>query len=95
MNLPQAINQLAKRSSAAVGLHDRGQIVPGLRADLNVINYDELSLEQPSVLYDLPGGGRRLTQRASGIEATIVAGEITYRNGVPTGALPGRLVRGS
>jgi len=52
-----------------------------------------LALHSPEVLYDLPAGGRRLMQRARGYEATVVGGEITYRNGEPTGALPGRLIR--
>jgi len=79
----------------AIGLHDRGLIAPGYRADLNVIDYDNLALHAPQVAYDLPAGGRRLIQKASGYVATIVAGEITYRDGEPTGALPGRLVRGA
>jgi N-acyl-D-aspartate/D-glutamate deacylase len=82
-------------TAAAVGLLDRGQIAVGLRADLNVIDYDGLTLHAPGVAYDLPAGGRRLVQRADGYVATVVAGEITYRDGEPTGALPGRLVRGA
>ena len=70
-------------------------MTPGLRADLNVIDYDRLKLRPPEVAYDLPAGGRRLIQKADGYVATIVAGEITYRDGEPTGALPGRLVRGA
>jgi N-acyl-D-aspartate/D-glutamate deacylase len=82
-------------TARAVGLHDRGIIAPGYRADLNVIDYEGLTLHAPKVAYDLPGGGRRLTQRASGYVATVVAGEITYRDGTPTEALPGRLLRGA
>lgn len=82
-------------TAAALGLHDRGLVAPGYRADLNVIDYEALSLQAPAVAYDLPAGGRRLVQRADGYVATIVAGEVTYRNGEPTGALPGRLLRGS
>jgi len=82
-------------TARAVGLHDRGIIAPGYRADLNVIDYEGLTLHAPKVAYDLPGGGRRLTQRASGYVATLVAGEITYRDGTPTEALPGRLLRGA
>jgi N-acyl-D-aspartate/D-glutamate deacylase len=82
-------------TARAVGLHDRGIIAPGYRADLNVIDYEGLTLHAPKVAYDLPGGGRRLTQRASGYVATVVAGEITYRDGTPTKALPGRLLRGA
>jgi N-acyl-D-aspartate/D-glutamate deacylase len=74
---------------------DRGVVAPGYRADLNVIDYQRLSLEAPKVSYDLPAGGRRLIQRAHGYVATMVAGEITYREGQASGALPGRLVRGA
>jgi N-acyl-D-aspartate/D-glutamate deacylase len=82
-------------TAEALGLYDRGLVAPGYRADLNVIDYDALTLHGPSAAYDLPAGGRRLVQRASGYVATIVAGEVTYRDGEPTGALPGRLVRGA
>ena len=82
-------------TAAALGLGDRGRIAPGLRADLNVIDYARLRLHAPQVAYDLPAGGRRLVQRADGYTATIVAGEVTYRDGEPTGALPGRLLRGA
>jgi N-acyl-D-aspartate/D-glutamate deacylase len=78
-----------------IGLHDRGLIAPGYRADLNVIDYDNLTLHRPVILRDLPANGRRLMQRASGYTATIVAGQTIYRDGDPTGAKPGRLVRGA
>lgn len=65
-----------------------------MRADLNVIDFDRLALERPIMRFDLPAGGRRLLQPARGYTATIVAGQVTYREGVPTGALPGKLVRG-
>jgi N-acyl-D-aspartate/D-glutamate deacylase len=88
--------KLQTRSTAeAVGLLDRGLVAPGYRADLNVIDYDRLALHAPQVAHDLPTGGRRLIQRASGYVATIVAGEVTYRDGEPTGALPGRVLRGA
>jgi N-acyl-D-aspartate/D-glutamate deacylase len=82
-------------TAETVGLFDRGLVQPGYRADLNVIDYDRLTLKAPTVTYDLPTGGRRLVQRAEGYVATIVAGEVTYRDGTPTGALPGRLLRGA
>jgi N-acyl-D-aspartate/D-glutamate deacylase len=81
-------------TARAVQLQDRGLIAAGYRGDLNVIDYDHLSLLRPEVAYDLPAGGRRLLQRARGYVATIVAGELTYRDGAATSALPGRLVRG-
>lgn len=93
------VEWIVKRQTADtahwVGLHDRGLIAPGYRADLNVIDYDRLTLHRPEILRDLPAGGRRLMQRASGYTATIVAGEVIYRDGDPTGAKPGRLVRGA
>jgi N-acyl-D-aspartate/D-glutamate deacylase len=64
-----------------------------MKADINVIDYDRLHLHAPRPVYDLPAGGRRLTQAADGYAATIVSGDITYRNGKATAALPGRLVR--
>ena len=93
--LQTAISMLARETAAAVGLRDRGIIQPGFKADLNVINLEKLKLRTPCIRNDLPGNGRRLTQQAEGYEATIVSGQITYQNGQPTGALPGRLVRGA
>jgi N-acyl-D-aspartate/D-glutamate deacylase len=93
--LEQMIRMQTRDTAEAVGLLDRGLIEPGLRADLNVIDFDGLTLHAPGVAYDLPAGGRRLVQRADGYVATVVAGQITYRDGEPTGALPGRLVRGA
>jgi len=89
------IRRQTRDTAEAVGLHDRGVIAPGYRADLNIIDYEALTLEAPGVAYDLPAGGRRLVQRAKGYVATLVAGTVTYRDGEPTGALPGRLLRGS
>ncbi len=89
------IKMQTRDTAEAVGLCDRGLLAPGQRADLNVIDYDKLTLHSPEVLYDLPAGGRRLMQRAGGYAATVVAGQVTYLDGEPTGALPGRLVRGA
>jgi N-acyl-D-aspartate/D-glutamate deacylase len=87
------VQQLTSSTARAVGLADRGVLTEGLRADLNVIDFDHLRCEVPVMAYDLPAGGKRLLQRARGYRATVVGGEITYRDGEPTGALPGRLVR--
>jgi N-acyl-D-aspartate/D-glutamate deacylase len=81
-------------TAKAVGLNDRGVIAPGMKADLNVIDMDALEVEAPSMAYDLPAGGKRLLQGAKGYDATIVSGEVIYRKGQPTGALPGKLIRG-
>lgn len=93
-SIPELIRRLTSDSAHAVGLHDRGVIAPGLKADINVIDFDKLRLNRPYMVYDLPAGGRRLMQKAHGYVATIVSGVITYRNGEPTGRLPGVLVRG-
>jgi N-acyl-D-aspartate/D-glutamate deacylase len=77
-----------------VGLLDRGVVAAGYRADLNIIDFDSLSLQAPLMAFDLPAGGKRLLQKATGYTATIVAGVPVYRDGEATGALPGRLVRG-
>ena len=95
VDLAQMIKMQTRDTAAALGLHDRGLIQIGLRADLNVIDYDRLKLHAPQVAYDLPAGGRRLIQRADGYVVTVVAGQITYRDGEPTDALPGRLLRGA
>ena len=94
LDLSWMINALTRKPALAVGLADRGLIAPGYKADLNVIDFDRLALRRPQVLHDLPAGGRRMVQRASGYHATIVSGVVTYRDGVATGALPGKLVRG-
>jgi N-acyl-D-amino-acid deacylase len=92
--LPDAIKMLAFDTAQAVGLTDRGRIAPGLKADINIIDMERLHLYAPYPERNLPAGGRRLVQKADGYTMTIVSGEVTYRNGVATGALPGRLVRG-
>ena len=68
---------------------------PGMRADLNLIDFDRLTVRAPRIVNDLPAGGARLEQRADGYLATLVAGQITYKNGEATDALPGRLIRSS
>ena len=75
-------------------MFDRGLLKPGYRADVNVIDYDALSLGSPKMVHDLPAGGRRLIQRAQGYAMTICAGEVVMENGEPTDARPGILVRG-
>src|SRR5260370_331279 len=79
----------------AVGLGDRGRLAVGYKADINVIDLDHLGVAAPHPVHNLPGGGPRLGQKARGYRATIVGGEVTYRDGAFTGALPGRLVRGA
>lgn len=77
------------------GLMDRGVVAPGYRADFNLIDFDALGVTWPEIVYDLPAGGRRLVQRATGYRHTFVAGVEVMCGGIPTGALPGRLIRGA
>jgi N-acyl-D-amino-acid deacylase len=93
--LPAAVRMLTREPAEAVGLLDRGLVSRGYKADLNVIDVDRLHLHAPYPSYDLPAGGRRLSQKSEGYVATVVSGTVTYRDGVSTGALPGRLVRGA
>ncbi|HPG25263.1 MAG TPA: amidohydrolase family protein, partial [Myxococcota bacterium] len=93
IGLPEVVHKMTGATARIMGLEDRGRIEVGRKADLNVIDFDRLQLEPPEVCHDLPGGGRRLVQRARGYVATVNAGRIVYRNGEPTGELPGRLVR--
>ncbi|MGY1812101.1 N-acyl-D-amino-acid deacylase family protein [Blastococcus sp. SYSU D00820] len=85
----------ARATAEAVGFLDRGLLVPGHKADLNVIDLAGLHLHKPEMHHDLPAGGRRLLQRADGYRHTVVSGVETYTDGQATGELPGRLVRGA
>jgi N-acyl-D-aspartate/D-glutamate deacylase len=94
LGLEQAIHLQTARTAEVYGFADRGSLVPGKRADLNIIDLDALSLHAPEMVHDLPAAGRRLVQRVDGYRATVCAGELTFVDGDPTGARPGRLVRG-
>jgi N-acyl-D-aspartate/D-glutamate deacylase len=93
IDLETLVRRQSRDTAVAVGLDDRGELVPGKRADLNVIDFDALRVRAPHIVHDLPAGGPRLQQQADGYLATLVAGEITYEQGVATDALPGRLIR--
>jgi N-acyl-D-amino-acid deacylase len=95
LSLASAVCALAFEPAQTLGLQDRGLIRVGYKADLNVIDYGRLALHAPDIKYDLPAGGRRLDQGATGYDATIVSGKVIRRGDVATGVLPGRLVRGS
>ncbi len=94
MNLEHVVHKMTQDTALVYGMRDRGVLAPGYKADINIIDYDQLALEDPEMVYDLPAGGKRLIQRAQGYRATICSGVVTYENGVHTGAYPGRLVRG-
>ncbi|MCK9543485.1 MAG: amidohydrolase family protein [Novosphingobium sp.] len=93
LDLPGVVKWLTADCARVLGLADRGRIAPGLKADINVIDYDRLKLHAPRATHDLPAGGTRLVQDATGYAATVVSGEIVHRDDRPTEALPGRLVR--
>jgi len=94
IDLPFLIERQCRETARTVGLFDRGVLAPGYRADLNVIDFERLRPRRPEVHFDLPAGGRRLLQRADGYVHTVVAGQEIMRDGAPTGAFPGRLIRG-
>ena len=95
LDLPFIVQRQARDTARAVGLLDRGELRPGFKADLNVIDMDGLTLRSPIMKFDLPAGGRRLLQRAEGYRHTIVSGVETYRDGEATGSLPGGIIRGA
>ena len=92
--LEEAVKAQTADTAALYGLHDRGVIAPGMKADMNVIDFAALQLGEPEMVYDLPAGGRRLIQKIDGYRYTIVDGVVTYQDGQPTGKMPGKLVRG-
>jgi N-acyl-D-aspartate/D-glutamate deacylase len=95
LTLPFVVRSQTRDTAEAVGLLDRGVVAIGYKADLNIIDMARLQLRPPHMIYDLPAGARRLMQEAEGYVATIVSGTVVYREGQPTGALPGKLVRGA
>jgi len=91
--LERVIQMQANDTARFLGLSDRGLLAPGRRADINIIDFDNLELLHPTMLKDLPAGGQRLMQYANGYVATLVNGEAIAKDGRLTGARPGRLVR--
>jgi len=89
------VKKMTSDTARLYGLADRGVVAPGYKADLNVVGLEHLNLRLPEMVFDLPGGARRLVQRADGWKATICAGEVTLEDGEHTEARPGRLVRGA
>ncbi len=94
ISLELAIKRQCRDTAILYGLHDRGLVMPGMLADLNVIDMDRLKLGKPWLAFDLPAGGKRLLQRADGYVATIKSGQVTFRDGVMQGATPGIVIRG-
>jgi N-acyl-D-aspartate/D-glutamate deacylase len=93
--LELAVKRQTKDTAELYGMRDRGVLAPGMKADLNLIDFDNLQLHPPEMVFDLPADGRRFVQRVDGYKYTIVSGEVTYEGGEPTGAMPGKIVRGS
>jgi N-acyl-D-aspartate/D-glutamate deacylase len=95
MDLEQVVHLQTHRTAQLYGFEDRGLVAPGYVADLNLIDLDRLALSAPEMVYDLPGGGKRLVQRARGYLATVKSGEVVREQGEATGVRPGRLLRGT
>ena len=89
------VERQCRATAQAVGLFDRGVLAPGMRADINIIDFDALGVDAPTMQFDLPANGKRLVQRARGYCHTFVNGTETYTNGEATEALPGQLIRGA
>ena len=94
LELEHMVKRQTRDTAELHGLCDRGAILPGLRADINVIDFDSLGFDNPKVVFDLPAKGRRLVQTAHGYVATLVNGVQTVDRDEFTGELPGKLVRG-
>ena len=94
-SLPWAVKRLTSDNANVLGLNDRGVLKVGKKADINIINYEQLRINYPEVRYDLPAGGRRMVQTIDGYDATILSGKIVRQMGQSTLNLPGRLVRSS
>ncbi len=95
LQLEDVVKMQTRDTARCVGLQDRGTLEVGMKADLNLIDFEQLQLEVPRIEFDLPAGGRRMFQGAVGYIATIVNGEIIMENGQYTGAVPGALIRGT
>ena len=95
LRLEDVVKMQTHDTARCVGLEDRGTLEVGMKADLNLIDFEALQLEVPRIVFDLPAGGRRMYQGAKGYVATIVNGEIIMENGEYTGAVPGTLIRGT
>jgi N-acyl-D-amino-acid deacylase len=92
--LEHVVWRQTRQTAELFGLNDRGLLKPGMKADVNLIDFEKLGFDKAEVVHDLPAGGRRLIQRARGYEATYVSGVPIFEKGVATGKLPGQLIRG-
>ncbi|MES2342843.1 MAG: amidohydrolase family protein [Pseudomonadota bacterium] len=94
LSLEKVVSMQTRDTARLYGLNDRGTLAPGMKADLNLIDFEKLAILAPEMAFDLPAQGRRLIQRAQGYVATIVGGVVTFENGEATGEMPGKLIRG-
>jgi N-acyl-D-aspartate/D-glutamate deacylase len=92
--LELAVKRQTSETAELYGLKDRGRLLPGLKADINLIDFKRLSSHAPEIVFDFPAGAPRFVQRAEGYKYTIVSGEVVFTDGHPTGAMPGKVVRG-
>lgn len=94
--LEQIVHLQTQTTARCYDLLDRGGVLaPGMKADLNVIDFDRLHLHAPEMVHDLPTGAKRLIQRIEGYDYTVCRGEVTFEGGVATEARPGQLIRGA
>jgi len=94
LSLEKVVAMQTRDTARLYGLNDRGVLAVGMKADVNVIDFERLAIQAPEMVFDLPADGRRMIQRAKGYVATVVSGVVTYENGEATGAMPGKLIRG-
>ncbi len=94
IELEEVVRKQTSGTARLYGFDDRGVLAPGMKADVNVIDWERLHIHAPEQRHDLPAGGSRLVQRVDGYTATVCAGEVIFENGEATGALPGKLIRG-
>ena len=93
LSIEKAVEKQTRATARLYGLNDRGVLGLGMKARIDIIDYENIDSSLPKMVADLPAGGKRLLQTATGYRATIVSGVVTFENGVATGALPGRLLR--
>lgn len=92
--IEELVENQTRRTAQCYGLLDRGVIAPGMKADINVIDFDALHIHTPRLVYDLPAEGKRFVQDITGYHSTICSGQVIYQHGKATGKLPGKLIRG-
>ena len=93
LSVEKAVEKQTRATAALYGLNDRGTLARGMKADINIIDYEKINSSRPKMVADLPAGGKRLLQTATGYRMTIVSGVVTFENGIATGSLPGKLLR--